>query len=412
MKPDVIVIGSGVAGVSAAFHLKKRGKKVLVVSKSGGATSVSSGAWDFGPIKEEDSLEALRETPAWQELFQKILIDAPELANPADLSASCEALAKDLQMNFNFKRPYCLPSSSGKWKYTFGAQSIQTKANLKDLKNKKIGFVACDRFRFRSDLVLKSLKSWAEAQGTRLDVELLSIDLPSTQSDWPLPHVAARFQNDSTFRTHITQSLAKRLQGHNYDTVLFPPLFLEMDTMELVQKELGVTIAECLSSNEPVAGHRLQKNLERLLQKQEIPIERPSRLHADVTDGRVRKVLEWDSPFVILATGKFFGGGISFGYKNLSEPLLNLPLFVDRTSSKTFRSELDWNPKQFAEEQAWAKLGVWVNSQWAPQQAGKMPALKNVAVAGSLIGGLDFARESVGLGFFAYSGRQCAHVVP
>lgn len=423
MKVDAIVIGSGVAGVSAALTLKRRGKKVLVLSKNGGATSVSSGAWDFGPIHGEESLESMRETPAWQALYGKVLVDAPELANPADIVASCEALAKDLKISFNFKRPYLLPTSSGKWKRTYGAQSLQAKSDLRDLKNKKVGFVASPQWRFRADLVKKSWMSLAEVQGTRLDLDILPVDSPSAQGDWSLPHIAARFQNDAEYRAKLLDSLRKKVSGENYDTLLFPPLFLEVDTAELVQKELGgVTIAECLSGAEPVAGHRLQKNLERLLQKLEIPVMNISQLQAETADGAVRKLRgltkqdpnwqEWEATNIVLATGKFFGGGISLGYQRLRETTFEMPCYVDRQQGpKQYRSELDWRDTKFRDEQTWARLGLWLDNQWRPRQSDKTPVLKNVTAAGSIIGGVDFSRESMGLGFFAYSGRQCAHVL-
>jgi len=422
VKVDAIVIGSGVAGVSAALTLKRRGKNVLVLTKNGGATSVSSGAWDFGPIQGDASFEAMYETPAWQALYRSVLVDASELANPSDVVASCEALAKDLKVSFNFKRPYLLPTSSGKWKRTYGAQSLQVKADLNALKNKKVGLVASDRWRFRADLIRKNWMSLAELQGTRLDLEIVPVEAPSSQGDWPLPHIAARFQNDSAYRTAFIESLRKKVTDANYDTLLFPPIFLEHDTAEQVQKELGVNIAECLAGAEPVAGHRLQKNLERLLQKLEIPVIAISQLQAETHEGAVRKLRgltkqdpnwqEWEAPFIVLASGKFFGGGIELGYQKVRETIFELPCYLDRMQgTKQYRSELDWRDTRFADEQPWAKLGLWLDQQWRPRGTNQQPVLKNVTAAGSIIGGVDFARESVGLGFFAYSGRQCAHVL-
>lgn len=49
---DAIVLGGGggIAGFSAALALREKGKRVAVVFRGSGASSVSSGAWDFRPI--------------------------------------------------------------------------------------------------------------------------------------------------------------------------------------------------------------------------------------------------------------------------------------------------------------------------------------------------------------------------
>ena len=51
MKPDVIVLGAGMVGISAALHLQKRGRSVALVDRRGPAEETSYG--NAGIIQRE-----------------------------------------------------------------------------------------------------------------------------------------------------------------------------------------------------------------------------------------------------------------------------------------------------------------------------------------------------------------------
>ena len=53
MKADVIVLGAGVVGISAAIHLARRGKKVVMIDRRGPAEETSYG--NAGLIQREAS---------------------------------------------------------------------------------------------------------------------------------------------------------------------------------------------------------------------------------------------------------------------------------------------------------------------------------------------------------------------
>ena len=60
---DVVVVGGGMAGACAALAAREQGAKVLLVSRASGATTLSSGAIDFGAmgrIGEPDNASAIR----------------------------------------------------------------------------------------------------------------------------------------------------------------------------------------------------------------------------------------------------------------------------------------------------------------------------------------------------------------
>jgi D-amino-acid dehydrogenase len=66
--PDVIVIGAGVVGLSAALALQQRGKRVMVVDREGpaaGASAGNAGAFAFTDILPLASPGILRKAPKW-----------------------------------------------------------------------------------------------------------------------------------------------------------------------------------------------------------------------------------------------------------------------------------------------------------------------------------------------------------
>jgi glycerol-3-phosphate dehydrogenase subunit B len=114
----------------------------------------------------------------------------------------------------------------------------------------------------------------------------------------------------------------------------------------------------------------------------------------------------------VLATGKFLGGGLRVSYRELGETLFSLPLFCNRTrGTLRYRAELPWMDRSFADEQPWATLGVRVDQGWRPVDGAGSPLFENLVACGSILAGADLAREGLGLGFAAYTGRECAGMV-
>jgi len=420
---DTVVIGSGCAGFSAALALKKRGLNVAVLSANGGASSVASGAWDFGPIPNQGSFvfDELRASRLWQNLYRKLLVDEKDSAPASELKASAlevaEALNPRLKIDFDFKRGYCLPTSSGLWKSTFGAQRLQVGADLKSLKGKRVGLVTSDHFRFRADLIAKAWVEQAAKRGEILDISPLWIHWNIPNGDWPLPHLAARLEHDPLFRQSFRSAIGERLEGSHYDLLIFPPLFLDPSFADELSREFHCPVAECLATTEPIPGYRLTTAIAKTLQHLEISNQVATQLQAEASDGLARGLKYYSSSgsgwqevkaqSYVLATGKLFGGGIKLGFDRIEESVFQLPLFTQRAQIEiSRRSDLPWKQNNFRDEQAWAKLGVWLDGNYRPMDKSNQPVLRNLTACGSLIGGLDFSRSGLGMGFMAYSGRQ------
>jgi len=423
---DSAVIGSGIAGFTAALTLRDKGNEVAVLSESSGATSVSSGAWDLGPIplqQEPPSLETMVGRSEWRQLYDGFLVDDPELLSldrvKGALSYLQEKLANILPVQFNFDRAYVLPTAMGHWKPTFGAQSIQAKADLHGLIGKKVGLVGARNWRFRSDLVCSAWKAGASRFGVALDIEPIYLREDLGGADCPLPHVATRLWADETFRNHFFQVLGDSFQVGDWDVLLFPPLFLDVALSERWEADLGMPVAECLTVGEAIAGRRMAKAIGVCLKENGVAVYEVEKLTPAGHTGQIDSLSarwtpsgEWIQVApknVVLSTGKYFGGGIHLGFEEIEEKIFKLPLFYKKgTEQVRHRGHLPWADRGFHEAQPWAQVGVKLDSRWRPEDQQGNVVYENLHACGSIIGGVDFAKEGAGLGLMALSGRRCA----
>jgi len=126
-----------------------------------------------------------------------------------------------------------------------------------------------------------------------------------------------------------------------------------------------------------------------------------------------------DADAVVLATGRFLGGGLADGPRGLHEPLLGLALFDDRGRRVDGAAPRAVLRPRFLDAQPLFSAGVRVDARLRPRAAPEEPALPdgvvlpNLFAAGDLVGGFDPARERTGLGVALVTGhlagRGAAH---
>ena len=75
MKPDVIVLGAGMVGVSAALHLQKRGRSVVLVDRRGAAEETSYGN---GGIIQREGIVPYGFPREWSKILTYALNRSPE----------------------------------------------------------------------------------------------------------------------------------------------------------------------------------------------------------------------------------------------------------------------------------------------------------------------------------------------
>ncbi len=424
---DVLVLGDGVAGYAAVLQCVDARKRVCVLTQGPGSSALSSGAWDLGGIAP-DFNGSLEEWVGRSSGFVDQLLvgsrhwfDIDSIRKHFDWLVS--SFQPELKLVYSMEKPFCIPTSSGDWKRTFCVQEIQSRCDLSRFSGKRLGVLESKGWRFRSDLMLSAWKEKAKRTfGTELDLVLLGIDSDGA-GDMPLAHVATRLQSDTKYRAAVQESIATRLRQSACDVLLCPPLFLNAVLADTWQEEFRIPVAECLSTVEPVAGYRLHHAIQAGLKRLEIPHFLVSGVEADRSQSRISSLRarggtqsewqEYSADHFVLATGKFLGGGIDFGYHTVHEVIFDLPLFRSRGEEPVkHRGQLGLEGQSFQEAQPWACLGVRLDSKWRPSDSQEVCVFENVSACGSVIGGIDFAREGVGLGFFSLTGRECVQSIP
>jgi glycerol-3-phosphate dehydrogenase subunit B len=118
-----------------------------------------------------------------------------------------------------------------------------------------------------------------------------------------------------------------------------------------------------------------------------------------------------ESKSVVLATGKFIGGGITGDESGFREPVFNLPPVTEEFYSATGVLPLKHTSK-FAittSGQPFLASGLSVDLTLRPVDKNGDPAYENLFSAGSTIAGYNYSAEKSGLGVALVTGYTAGH---
>jgi glycerol-3-phosphate dehydrogenase subunit B len=397
---DAVVLGNGLSGVSSAIALHQKGKKVAIVHLGAGATDLSSGSWDFGPIASRriafgDNLQ----TPTYREALSRIGLEGgftrDFAAYQQGAEALIDALKPTLSFDLNWQLPHCLLSMSGGIRATYCVQSLQSRINLSTSRGRRFGILSSRCWRFRPDLLAREWNARLKQLGIAAEVRAVDIPLESTGMDIPLTRVAADLASSEKSVAALANALSRL--DDSVDGYFLPPLFPSQDSFQSVESEVKVPLSEVLAAGEPTAGFRLRRALEQALIRFDIPVFEVKKSQFSFLGDRLKSLsvelrkeagsAVLNSDHFVLATGRFLGGGLVSSRGRVEESVLSLPLF--------------------GLENGKATLGLRADSQFRPTAEDGKAAYSNLFVAGSLLGGVDSVASGFGLGFSAVSGRQC-----
>lgn len=388
---DAVVIGDGLAGFAAALTLRKAGKSVAILTRGSGATSVSSGLWDFGPVVDAGSFADSCEK--WRGPFSDLQMEGGLPIVAEQWTAGCEeviaAFLPHLAIARRWESPYLLPSMSGKLRAGFVAQIIQSRGDLQTGGARRISVLGSKRWRFRGDLLSRQWNESAKRRGIAVEYRALDLPLEGEAWDIPLTRVSADLAARPVEGERLRDAVARIAETS--DGLLFPPIFPNDAVFRLVSGEGKLPVAEALSWTEPVAGFRLHEAMRAVLAENQVERFPTQQIKVQTGAGTVRELTAlgrsgWTtlraSTFV-LASGRYFGGGLSAGMQRTVESIFALPLHGVGDA-----------------------IGVKVDASFRPLAEDGKPAFQNLHACGAILGGLDCAGLGIGLGFFAWSGRQ------
>jgi glycerol-3-phosphate dehydrogenase subunit B len=424
----VIVVGTGLAGLTAATRLAQDGASVLVLAKGVGATHLSAGTIDvLGYSTASLRSSPQRAAPALVERVERpgeALERLPEghpywHVGAAGVAASIEwfkariaegplapyAYTGGIEENLLLPTAVGVPRPSAVVPETMAVGDLRAGAEIC-----VVGFRALKDFHssLLADVLGQAVPN-VHARAIELDL------VPEGRADVNALGFARAFDT-AAFRADVAAQVVARLGVH--ERVAFPAV-LGIDDPHAAWSELehllGRKLFEVPTLPPSIAGMRVYKSLRESLRRAGgRVILNNVVIGADVADGRVtalrtraglreeRRGADW----VVLATGGVASGGIELdSYWRAHETALGLPVAgVPEPGAERFR------PGYF-EDHPIGRMGVAVDRELRPVDASGERILENVLVAGATLAGAEPWREKSGDGLSLSTGFRAAELV-
>jgi glycerol-3-phosphate dehydrogenase subunit B len=415
MKPDVVVVGAGLAGLSAAVRLAEAGASVGVLAKGVGSTHLSAGTvdvlgYDAEGQRVERPLDALDRLPSGHPygLVGRAGVSAAVAwfkGRIADGPRAPYAYTGDAEQNV------LLPTAVGALAPSAVVPETMARGDLRGG-----GRVCVVGFRALKDffpaLVADNLSRGSdgvEARGVELDLR------PEGRVD-PNALAYARAFDDARFRAEVVAQVVARLAPD--ERVAFPAV-LGLASPHAVWADLehgfSRPVFEIPTLPPSVPGIRVFQTLRDLLTRAGGRVVLNNVITgAERSGDRVRALkvrvglreVTYEPEWVVLATGGFSAGGLELDSGWVTrEVALGLPVVgAPPPGAERFRAA-------YFGGQPMDRVGVVTDREQRPlgEDGGRM--LENVLVAGATLGGAVPWREKSGDGIALSTGFRAAELI-
>ena len=411
MSYDAVVVGVGLAGLTAGLRLAERGRRVLLLAKGVGATHLSGGTIDvlgYSPALVHSPASAL-------EQFVRDHPDHPyRLLSQNEIAASIEWLKGQFapyRYVGGLERNFMLPTALGVPKPAAVVPETMAEGDLRaGMRFAIVGF--------------RPLKDFYPAyaagnlERSQWDVAARAIDIdPLFGKEKDVTPVAlAQLFDDVEFRKSVIAELEPRLDAG--EVVGFPAVLGMSDphtVWQELQDGLGRPVFEVPTLPPSVPGMRLFANLNAALRRaggrvivgaEVVGAETAGTRVAGVRARTAARTTTYHADAVVLASGGFASGGIELdSHWRTNEKVFGLPVWgAPPPGDERFSpGYLDHHPM--------ARAGVAVDSDLHPVDADGKRVYDNVFVAGATLSGAEPWREKSGDGISLSSGFRAASLI-
>lgn len=403
---DILVVGSGMAGLMAAIVASGQGKRVTLLSRGCGSLNIGSGCVDVlgyvnGQPVEGQPLEALDSLPE-RHPYRLVSKEGVEealktlCAVSARHGAPLEAAAngnRRVPTILGTLKPTCLtlPSCRGELLETAASALVVSVEGLRDS---------------HPALVTSQLRRYPHLAAVTWHEAHLENPIPGAHRNLS-PLDIARYVESPEGTAWLAAGLRKALRATPADVVLLPPVCgLSNAAWEAVAAAVPVPLVEMPTLPPGVGGLRLYTALKSELQARDVDMVENALVTGAECDGKHCAALvaetacgrrRFAAKAFVMATGGFMGGGFLSSPGEARETVFGLPVLQADGSLLPARPE-DWSDQNIFGNHAFASAGVMVNAAMSPLRIDGTPALNNVFFAGRSVGGYDFASEKSGNG--------------
>ncbi|WP_308620210.1 anaerobic glycerol-3-phosphate dehydrogenase subunit GlpB [uncultured Desulfovibrio sp.] len=401
---DVIVVGSGLAGLMAALAAARQGREVRVISEGMGCLAIGSGYVDilgYAPDGTcvEDPWTAMATLPATHPYS---LLGADRVRSALDAlveTAGRHGLGLHAAEHGGSPRNTRVPTIMGTLRPTYLVPDTVDPVALAKARHILVasvrGFRDC-----RPALVIDQLRrypDWADKEFTPCIIPAPFDDAHRALNALDLARAAERPGG----RDWLADALKERAAG--CDLVLLPPIcgcHAASGLAADLSGTLGCPVVEMPAIPPGVGGLRLRDALLRELASLGVEmVENADVIDARVAEGRclaltiasTGRSYTTRATAYVLATGGILAGGITLAPGSAHERVfkLEIPLPEDVGA---------WTEPAIFGNHAVASLGVRVDASLRPLDGNGALALENVFFAGRTLGGHDPAVEKSGYG--------------
>ena len=407
---DVVVIGAGLAGLTAALRLARAGKTVTLTTKGPGGLQLSQGTVDimgYTPDRVSAPLDAVA-----------AVADGHPYASvgAAAVSAAVSWLADELGPEFlvgDPSRNYHLPTAVGALRPTALAQPSMVAGDA--VGGKSYAVVGVRQLKdFPADLIAGNLARSTAPDGGKLSAHAAWISLPARKGEAdPTALTYARAMDDQSFAAAFAKAVAA--VAGNADVVALPAVLgiTRRDVWRQVAEALGRDVCEIPLPPPSVPGLRLYDALLAMVRAAGVRFVQGSRITgftagddgvASVTLAAAGGPRQLRAGSFVFAPGGFESGALDVdSYGAITEPVFGLPLTA--TDATPLIPSVYWGP------QALFEVGVRTDDGGRPVDAAGAVVHSNLYVAGGIIAGAERWREKSGDGIaVATAVRAADHI--
>ncbi len=413
---DVLVAGSGMAGLVAALTAASQGKRVRMLTSGMGSLAISGGNVDIlayaGGRYVSDPWAGMALLPA-EHPYRLMGVECVRESMtffqrqvktwqwPMQAASTATGQACNVQ----------IPTIMGTLKPT---HLLPAGVNITALNEaRRVLVLSVEGLRdCRPALVVSQLRrysAWADREFAQLTVPspLGEAHRSATALDF------ARLMDKPQSRQWLLEALKSR--AGSCDLVLLPPICgskARPDAWQAVEEAAGCPVVEMLSIPPGVGGLRLRDALLRALREYDFELFENTRVLGAETAGKKCTALvaeasgqerRHEASTFVLATGGILGGGLDLAPGCARESIMGLDIAVPADVEQ-------WSDPELFGKHLFARMGVRVDSTMRPIGSQAAVCWHNVFFAGRSLGGYDYATEKSGHGVAVATGWQAGRM--